>query len=283
MNRRELLRKAGWGTMALAAFSPPWAAAAPQKKRILYFTRSAGYMHSVVDRRGMHLSFSENMLSEMGKKAGLEVVCTQDGAVFDGDLSTFDGLVFYASGNLLEKPLKPQEGKPMSANGKQRLLDAIRAGKGFVGIHAATDPFRREDANDTTIDPYTAMIGAEFIEHEAQQKAKMKVVSPTFPGMAGLGDSFVMYEEWYAFRKFAPDLHVILMQETAGMHGALYQVPPFPATWARMHGRGRVFYTSMGHREDVWTSPTFQQVLMGGILWALRNAGHDVTKHPSPN
>ena len=105
----------------------------------------------------------------------------------------------------------------------------------------------------------------------------MKVADPKFPGMAGLGDGFKMFEEWYAFQKFAPDLHVVLVQETAGMHDPPYQRPPYPATWARMQGKGRVFYTSMGHREDVWTNPKFQQVLLGGIAWALRNAEADVT------
>ena len=85
-----------------------------------------------------------------------------------------------------------------------------------------------------------------------------------------------MREEWYAFCKFAPDLHVILVQETAAMHDPAYQRPPYPATWARMQQKGRVFYTSMGHREDVWTNPKFQEVLLGGINWALKNAEADV-------
>jgi len=61
---------------------------------------------------------------------------------------------------------------------------------------------------------------------------------------------------------------VILVQETHGMKGQLYRRPPFPATWARMQGKGRVFYTSMGH-DEIWTKPTFRQVLMGGMAWAL--------------
>ncbi len=61
------------------------------------------------------------------------------------------------------------------------------------------------------------------------------------------------------------------------MKGPLYQRPPYPATWARMHGKGRVFYTSMGHREDVWTNPIFQQIALGGIAWAMRNVDADVT------
>ena len=60
------------------------------------------------------------------------------------------------------------------------------------------------------------------------------------------------------------------------MKGHMYQRPPYPATWARMHGNGRVFYTSMGHREDVWVNPVFQEVLTGGINWAVKNVDADV-------
>ena len=61
------------------------------------------------------------------------------------------------------------------------------------------------------------------------------------------------------------------------MEGPMYQRPPYPATWARKHGQGRVFYTSMGHREDVWTNPIFQDVLTGGVAWALGDVKADVT------
>ena len=158
----------------------------------------------------------------------------------------------------------------MSPAGKKKLLDAIHSGKGFVGIHSATDSFRGPG-----IDPYIAMIGAEFINHGPQQEATMKVVSPKFPGMGGLGKEFRIHDEWYAQFKFAKDLHVILVQETKGMKGPMYQRPPYPATWARMQGRGRVFYTSMGH-DRIWTTPTFRQVLLGGIAWALCKAEAEV-------
>ena len=111
--------------------------------------------------------------------------------------------------------------------------------------------------------------------HGAQQKAPMEVVSPKFPGIEGLGNSFSIHEEWYAQHKFAKDLHVILVQETKDMQGEPYQRPPYPATWARLQGKGRVFYTSMGH-DQIWQNPTFKQVLMGGIAWALGNVEADV-------
>ena len=61
------------------------------------------------------------------------------------------------------------------------------------------------------------------------------------------------------------------------MTGPEYARQPYPATWARLDGKGRVFYTSMGHREDIWKNPVFQSVLLGGLNWALRRVDADVT------
>ena len=94
--------------------------------------------------------------------------------------------------------------------------------------------------------------------------------------MHGLGEYIELHRRMVRLHKFAKDLHVILVQETEGMKGPHYQRPPFPATWAHMYGKGRVFYTSMGHREDMWTNKIFQQVLLGGIAWALGNAKAEI-------
>jgi type 1 glutamine amidotransferase len=59
------------------------------------------------------------------------------------------------------------------------------------------------------------------------------------------------------------------------MKGDCYARPNFPATWARMHQKGRVFYTSFGHRDDIWTNRTVQDVILGGMAWAMGNAAFD--------
>lgn len=278
MKRLVMLLSTGVALLGLVFLTPGGAVAANPHK-VLYFTRSAGYEHSAVKREGDALSISERVLTELGKQRGIEVVCTKDGRVFDGDLDQYDALIFYTSGDLTQ-PNK-QGTPPMTAQGKQRLLDAVAAGKGFVGIHAATDTFRSEgDPNEsqTVVDPYIAMIGGEFINHGKQQVATMQIISPQFPGLAGqeLGDSFSLNEEWYAMKNYADDLHVILRQQTDGMEGECYQRPSFPATWARMHGQGRVWYTSLGHRHDVWDNPIFQKILLGGMAWAMGDADADV-------
>ena len=53
------------------------------------------------------------------------------------------------------------------------------------------------------------------------------------------------------------------------MKGDEYKRPAYPTSWARKEGSGRVFYTAMGHREDIWTNPAFKEVLTGALRWAL--------------
>ena len=228
-------------------------------------------MHSVVNRSGNSLSHSEKELTAMGKWADIEVVCSQDGTVFDGNLDQYDAIAFFTSGDLCSPG---GTGKPMTPSGKQNLLDAIAAGKGFVGFHACTDSFH---SKGDEVDPYTAMVGAEFLVHGPQQEASL-IITSQFPGTRDLcmaeGISFT--EEWYAQKKFSRDLHVILAQETKSMEGECYRRPDYPCTWARRQGKGRVFYTSLGHREDIWTNPFFQAIVMGGFAWVLGNADHDV-------
>jgi type 1 glutamine amidotransferase len=128
-------------------------------------------------------------------------------------------------------------------------------------------------------DPYIKMIGGEFIIHGSQQPSHLIVADPAFPGVAAVAPDSRFKEEWYSLKNFAPDLHVVLVQDTSGMVGNPYARPNYPSTWARMYGKGRVFYTNMGHRDDVWNSALFQSVLTGGVNWALGRVDADV----SPN
>jgi type 1 glutamine amidotransferase len=280
MKRRELLAKTGAAMLGLSTFPIGWAAAAQGKKqKILYFTRSVGFEHGPVRRQGDQLSLSERVITELGQNYGVDVTCTKDGRVFDGDLDQYDAIAFYTCGDLTREPSKAKT-PPMSPEGKQKLLRAVAAGKGFVGFHSASDSFHSKgprNENQTERDPYIAMLGGEFIVHGAQQKAVLRTTSPEFPGAEVLGESVELHEEWYALKNFAKDLHVIQVQETAGMTGGMYQRPPFPATWARMHGKGRVYFTSLGHRDDIWTNRQLQEFVMGGFSWAMGNVDADVT------
>ncbi len=283
MNRRDMLIHTGAAAVALGVSSFPlgWTAAAEgPRKRVLMYTRSQGFQHDCVRRKGGELSLAETIVTEMGKKHGFDVVCEKDGRVFlSSEFPKFDGFVFETQGDLSAE--RSQDGSPaMPAEGKKALIQAVADGKGFVGSHCASDTFHSPGPRDRNqerdkLDPYIAMLGGEFIVHGRQQKAYMRVVDPKFPGLKGIKD-FEILEEWYALKNFAPDLHVILAQDTTGMVDAMYQRPKFPATWARKHHKGRVFYTSMGHRDDVWKSERFQQILLGGVSWSLGMVEADI-------
>ena len=114
------------------------------------------------------------------------------------------------------------------------------------------------------------MIGGEFSGHGAQQVATLGVADPSFPGAKafGSGDSFTLNDEWYGLKNLADDLHVVYFYQTSSMKGHDYERPNFPQCWARTHGKGRVFYNSMGHREYVWANPKFQELALAGLNWA---------------
>jgi hypothetical protein len=282
ITRRDTLKALGAAALAGSAF-PLGLARAESKaaRKILFFTKSSGFEHDVIKRKGEELGLAEKTLTEVGKKHGFEVTATKDGRVFDGDLSGYAAFFFYTTGNLLE----PGNDKTpaMTAKGKEALLAAIDGGKGFLGSHCASDTFHSGNAFETQAkpDPYIAMLGGEFIRHGPQQDARVRVVDSKFPGLKGAGESFKIKEEWYSLKNFAPDIHVLLVLETEGMNGLDYQRPPFPLSWARKHGKGRVFFTALGHRDDVWTSSLFQDMLAGALSWSVGDAEADLSHNLS--
>jgi len=287
--RRFLSQLAGAAAGAAVAACAPAAlqAAAAPRRRLLCFTKSSGWEHSVVKRgAGGAPSLVERTLTAMGAREGFDVVCTKDGGVFTtAGLRGYDALFFYTTGDLAT-PGTDRE-PPMPPGGKQALLDAVRSGTGFVGVHSASDTFHTQpDPDDRSrryanygaaVDPYLAMLGGEFILHGDQQAAPVRTVDPAFPGAGGFRDGAPRMGEWYSLKDFAPDLHVVQVLETAGMTGAPYDRGPYPVTWARRHGRGRVFYSALGHREDEWADPAFLSLVLGATRWAFGDAAATLT------
>ena len=287
----------------LALFVPVLGTAAP--KKVLFFTKSSNFEHNVTKEREGRLNFAAQVLKALGPAQDIEFTCSKDGSLFTPEyLAQFDAFMFYTSGDLLAPGSDGQP--PMTPAGKQALLDAIRSGKGFIGTHAAADTFHTGETVDTDTkqlrtwryrqlgdqaDPYTQMLGGELIIHGTQQMGRVNVIDPKFPGFAHRGDGFERQEEWYSMTNFAPDLHVLLLLDTGHMHDANangtdwppagwdtpYKRPPYPVTWAHLYGKGRVFYTVMGHSEETWRDPAFQEMLFGGIAWSLGRADADLT------
>lgn len=248
--------------------------------RLLFFTKSSGFEHEVISWKKGQPSFAEKVLLDLGTKNDWEFVFSKDGSLFSPEyLAGFDAVVFYTTGDLTTPGT---DGQPaMTPAGKQALFDYVKGGKGFIGLHSASDSFHTANESkkgpDRYInhgkdaDPYVCMLGGEFIIHGAQQVATNKVVNPKFPGFENVGDSFAFHEEWYSLKDFNPDIHALTVIDSPAIKGSMYERPPYPTTWAREEGKGRVYYTAMGHRDDVWTNPTFQNILVGAVRWATRD------------
>ena len=290
INRRDLLVRSGAAAAALglARFPLAWAGDLADdfatKRKLLFFTKSSGFQHSAITRKSPdELSFAEQIVTDLGEKHNFEVTCTKDGRIFTAEkLPEFDAIMFYTTGDLT----KPGTDKtpPMSDDGKQALFNLIRSGKGFCR-HAqrrrhVPQPRQRQPRPRAVCSrrrqdrPVHRNARRGIHPSRCQQAAYMKVVDKNFPGMKAAGDGFRMHEEWYSLKNHAKNLHVLLVQEP-GLSGGMYDRPAYPATWAHEYGKGRVFYTSMGHREDVWTNKIFQSVLLGGL------AGHSAMWQPT--
>jgi uncharacterized protein len=281
LSRRQILHAAGAALLGPAVASRLLAAEKRAPKKVLFFTKSAGFQHSVIARKGDQLGLAERILTNIGKDQGFEVVASKDGRLFDPDkIGEWDAFAFETTEDLTKEGTDKQP--PISQDGKKAFLEAIYSGKGFIGMHCATDTFH---SKGNEIDPYIKMIGGEFIVHGSQQKVKLDITDPNFPGVKSFGStSYELLDEWYALKNLADDLHVVIAHDTSTFKmkdggNKCYDRPNFPETWTRMHGKGRVFYTSMGHREDVWENPMYQGLLLGALSWVT--GGVDASVDPN--
>jgi type 1 glutamine amidotransferase len=285
-------------SLALALLVPATALLAQEgapAKKILFFSKSSGYEHSVIKDPSKPFTpgggsevpgLAFQVVKAIGAKDNIEFVFSKDGSLFSpAYLAQFDAFFFVTTGDLTE--VGTDGNPPMSAAGKAALLQAVADGKGFIGAHCASDTFHSPGGKEMTAqrwlddgdnaDPYIKMLGGEFIIHGSQQVSHLIAADPKFPGISGVPADNSFKEEWYSTKDFAKNLHVLLVQDTSGMTGAPYMRPNYPSTWAHMYGKGRVFYTTLGHRDDVWNSALFQSVIRGGISWALGRVDADVT------
>ncbi len=250
------------------------------KKKILFYSESFGFPHSVVRRPlSGEMCHAEKMLKEIGEKAGYEIEVTQTFKDLEkvGQFKDYDAIVLYTTGN----PLISREG----------LLKWLRSGGALIGIHTATDSFHHPMGGDVPMTDseiakwvipdwpdYTKIMGAAFKTHGKQQTVSFKINDPNHPATKPIPADWQIRDEIYQFDRYNKDVHLLLSIDTEKLSDeALKELKMkkgefYPVSWTNTEGKGRVFYTSLGHREDVWTNPVWQQHLLGGIAWALGQA-----------
>lgn len=236
--------------------------------RVLYIHKSEGFEHGPVHQENGQPSHSEKILSKLIQDMGGTLTSSKDAALVNAeDLKNYDVVIFYTQGDLTQMGEKDQ-GKPMSATGVDELLAWVKAGGGFIALHAGTDSFRSGKDGEPT--PYTQMVGGEFRGHGPQFKGTLKVVDPEHPIMAGQPAEWAVMEEWYLHKNFnAATMHILAILDPgrASEIAPAYDNPTIPLIWCSTYGEGRVFVNGMGHREDVWDHENYQKTLVNGLKW----------------
>lgn len=245
----------GFATHAMA--TPP--------KKILVVTTTLGYRHSSIET-------AERVIASLGKSSGayeVELAAVApasfpDPAAYNEQvramlhrklspaaLKQYDGIIF--ANTIGDLPLPD----------KDAFIQWIKDGGAFIGAHSASDTLHGYR-------PYIDMLGGEFEYHREQVVIEGINRDVSHPANSQLPLAWNLEgkkEEIYVFKNYQPgrvrELIVLDRHPNSGEPGN------FPISWCRDFGRGRVFYTALGHNEHVWRMPTFQKHLLGGIEWAL--------------
>jgi uncharacterized protein len=188
------------------------------------------------------------------------------------NLNYFDALVFASTTGELD----------MDHSQKQDMMSFIKDdGKGFVGIHAALDTFYKWAE-------YGEMIGGWFDEHPwTTFEAPIIVEDPTFPAVRHFPSAFVKRDEIYQAKSWSRDkVNVLLSLDATKLD---YNNPrvhrqdhDFAVAWSKMYGKGRVFYSTLGHTKEAWDDPDIQKMYFEAIKWSLGMTEGNTASHPRP-
>jgi type 1 glutamine amidotransferase len=249
------------------ALSVALAAALAAPKKLLVVTATKGFRHSSIPTAEKIIE----MLGGQSKDFTVDFVRGGPDGKDDAEvrekmspenLAKYDGVIFANTTGDLAIP------------DKEFFLNWLKSGKAFVGMHSCSDTYHGYP-------PFIQMLGAEFLTHKAQVGVNAINQDPHHPATVHLGPNFAVFDEIYLMKNFdRSQVHGLL---TLDKHPNDGYPGDFPIAWAKEYGKGRVFYTSLGHREDVWdadpnmkdrkNSPevakAYQQHVLGGIQWAL--------------
>ncbi len=252
--------------------------------RLLFLTYAGLYNHTSLEP-------AEQTVTELGRQGGFDVTTLQ-GYRYAPDeidlsfltaeyLAVFDGLMMMTNGNL-----------PLTDAQKGMLVDFVRTGRAFIGVHNAA----------LTLYDYPAfgeMLGGYFRRPVSQDRTfVLRVEDRTHPATEMLGDTWTLQDEFYQFGMgrwdpgrpdenidvlfgnripigFSRDRVEVLLSidtEASDIEGLpdMSVRGDYPQAWYHIFGAGRSFYTALGHADEIWTSnATFRAHLLGGIRWAL--------------
>lgn len=258
--------------LSIVLLPPPGTHAAATKKHLLAIGEEKGYRHESV-------SHALATIERLGRESGLfdttirtdtEALTKKKIEYNAKTLNDFDAVLFYTGGTL-----------EMDDQKKADFLSFIHDdGKGFIGIHSAAITF-------TDWPEYGEMLGGYFDEHPwGTFDAPILVEDPAFPGMRQWPRAFTLKDEIYQIRNFSREKLRVLMRLDASkleMNPRVHRKDrDFAVAWAKMYGKGRVFYSTLGHPVENWDKPEMQTMYLEAIKWAMGLEDADVTPRPAP-
>lgn len=210
--------------------------------RVLMLTATAGFRHDSI-------AAARDAMALLAQSSGAFTVRPTEDLSAVGALADVDVVMFaLTSGEL-----------PFTTAQRASLLDAITGGKGFIGIHSATDTLYEWP-------DYGRLVGAYFREHPWTQQGRVIVEEPSHPA-AGVREGFMLAEEFYTFRDNPRERVQVLMRLDAASVGA---TGDYPLVWAHTFGNGRAYYNALGHFPSTWRDQRFQAQLLAAIRWTGR-------------
>jgi uncharacterized protein len=243
----------------------------PKKKKLLFIGEVKGFEHDSV-------SHAMATIEKLGQQSGLwdtylrtdtELVTKAALKNNAKNLNYFDAVMFYTTGEL-----------DLNDEQKAALLSFVKDdGKGFLGTHSATDTFYKWP-------DYGDMIGGYFDQHPwGQVHCEIVVEDRNFPATKHFPPHFPIYDEIYQFKNYSRDKVRVLMSVDPNSvdltNKNVHRTDKdFAVTWVRQYGKGRVFYSSLGHREEVWDRPDIQQMWTEAVKWAMGMTEGDATPRP---
>jgi type 1 glutamine amidotransferase len=214
------------------------------KPKVLIFSKTAGFHHQSI---GPGIA----AIQLLGKQNGFDVDTTTNSSQF-----TYNNLKKYAAVIFISTTLDV-----LNEQQQPEFQRYIRSGKGFVGIHAATD---------TEFDwPwYGQLVGAWFSQHPRVQQAVLKVVEPANQFTRHLPATWTRTDEWYNFKWISDHIHVVLTLDESSYTGGTNGIN-HPMSWYHEFEGSRVFVTALGHTDESYSDPLFLQHLLAGIKYAI--------------
>ncbi|MEZ5743715.1 MAG: ThuA domain-containing protein [Sphingomonadaceae bacterium] len=224
---------------------------------ILLFEKITGF------RDGPSVDAAHKAFTAMAARKGWAIASTEMGGAINADtLSQFDLIVW---NNI--------SGDVLTLTQRQALRDFVEGGGGFVAVHgSAGDPSYFWDWYVDTL------IGARFAGHPMNpqfQDARVAIEDFDHPAVAGLPGEFTMNDEWYSFKTNPRDSGARVIAtldestyEQSGRFGESLAMGDHPIAWSKIVGRGRMFYSAMGHRPEIYEDPRFVTLFENAIAWA---------------